>query len=123
LLGEDALNALRFQLPTNIFVRLLAGPSEVREGAMGWALRAIAWATMVFAPVFMLVFFQLKFLLRGRHLEGAILIGADLHDSLHADAENNSRSIRGLRSMGLFVRSDLGEGEQFVQTGRMPSGF
>lgn len=53
---------LRRQLPSNIFVQLLAGPREVREGLMGLLLRLIAWITVVIGPVALLVLFQLQFL-------------------------------------------------------------
>jgi uncharacterized protein YjbI with pentapeptide repeats len=53
---------LRRQLPSNIFVQLLAGPREVREGFTGLLLRLIAWITVVIGPVALLVLFQLQFL-------------------------------------------------------------
>lgn len=53
---------LRRQLPSNIFVQLLAGPREVREGLMGLLLRLIVWITVVIGPVALLVVFQLQFL-------------------------------------------------------------
>ena len=53
---------LRRQLPSNIFVQLLAGPREVREGLMGLLLRLIAWITVVVGPIALLVLFQLQFL-------------------------------------------------------------
>jgi len=40
---------LRRQLPSNIFVQLLAGPADTREGAFGWLLRVIASVTLVVA--------------------------------------------------------------------------
>jgi uncharacterized protein YjbI with pentapeptide repeats len=53
---------LRRQLPINIFVQFLAGPSEMRQGAMGFLLRLIAWISLVIGPVALLVFFELQFL-------------------------------------------------------------
>jgi hypothetical protein len=53
---------LRQQLPSNIFVQFLAGPKELRESPFGWALRAIAWTTLVMAPVFLLLLMQVQFL-------------------------------------------------------------
>jgi uncharacterized protein YjbI with pentapeptide repeats len=53
---------LRRQLPSNIFVQFLAGPSEIRNGLMGFLLRAIAWISLVIGPVLLLVLFQLQFL-------------------------------------------------------------
>ena len=41
---------LRLQLPSNIFIEFLAGPSGLREGFRS-LLRAIAWITLVSAPV------------------------------------------------------------------------
>jgi uncharacterized protein YjbI with pentapeptide repeats len=53
---------LRRQLPSNIFVQLLAGPREIRAGVMGSMLWLIAHISLVLAPVALLVLFQLKFL-------------------------------------------------------------
>jgi hypothetical protein len=47
-------DSLRRQLPSNIFIQFLAGPRDVRESAFGWLLRAIAWVTLVIAPVLLL---------------------------------------------------------------------
>jgi uncharacterized protein YjbI with pentapeptide repeats len=62
ILDEDARARLRRQLPSNIFVQFLAGPREVRTGAMGFMLRLIAQITLVAGPIALLVFFQLQFL-------------------------------------------------------------
>lgn len=43
---SDTTARLRRQLPSNIFVQLLAGPREVRTGIMGLMLRLIAWTTL-----------------------------------------------------------------------------
>ena len=59
---EDVRARLRRQLPSNIFVQFLAGPREVRAGAIGLLLRGIAWLSLVIGPVSLLVFFQLQFL-------------------------------------------------------------
>jgi hypothetical protein len=53
---------LRRQLPSNIFVQFLAGPSEVRFGIIGFMLRSIAWISFVVAPVSLLILFQVQFL-------------------------------------------------------------
>src|SRR5439155_16517518 len=53
---------LRRQLPSNIFVQFLAGPREVRAGAMGFMLRLIAQISLVAGPLALLMFFQLQFL-------------------------------------------------------------
>jgi uncharacterized protein YjbI with pentapeptide repeats len=53
---------LRRQLPSNIFVQFLAGPTEVRRGIFGWTLRAIAWTTLVAAPILLLLLLQIQFL-------------------------------------------------------------
>jgi uncharacterized protein YjbI with pentapeptide repeats len=53
---------LRRQLPSNIFVQFLAGPPEVRDGAVGVLLWLIALISLVLAPVALLVFFELQFL-------------------------------------------------------------
>src|SRR4051812_31042950 len=59
---EDTRARLRRQLPSNIFVQFLAGPREVRAGAMGFILRLIAQISLVAGPIALLVFFQLQFL-------------------------------------------------------------
>ncbi len=55
-------DGLRRQLPSNIFVQFLAGPEDVRDSAFGWALQAIAWITLVVAPVLLLLLMQIQFL-------------------------------------------------------------
>jgi hypothetical protein len=53
---------LRRQLPSNIFVQFLAGPSDIREGGLGWLLKAVAWISLVIGPVLLLLFLQIQFL-------------------------------------------------------------
>jgi len=53
---------LRRQLPSNIFIQFLAGPSDLRESAFGRLLRGIAWITLVVAPVLLLLTIQIQFL-------------------------------------------------------------
>jgi cytochrome c biogenesis protein CcdA len=43
-------------------VQFLAGPREVRHGVVGFLLKAVAWISLVFAPIGLLVLFQLQFL-------------------------------------------------------------
>ena len=57
--GDDARARLRRQLPSNIFVQSLAGPREVRTGAVGFPLRRILDISLVAGPM---VLFQLQFL-------------------------------------------------------------
>jgi uncharacterized protein YjbI with pentapeptide repeats len=59
---EKARENLRWQLPSNVFIQFLAGPSDLREGAFGWLLRAIAWITLVIAPILLLLMMQVQFL-------------------------------------------------------------
>ena len=54
-------DGLRRQLPSNVFVEFLAGPSDVRDSAFGYLLRAIAWVTLVVAPVLLLLMMQIQF--------------------------------------------------------------
>ncbi|MBV9288380.1 MAG: pentapeptide repeat-containing protein [Hyphomicrobiales bacterium] len=54
--------ALRRQLPSNIFVQFLAGPADLRDSLFGYLLRAIAWVTLVVAPVLLLLMMQIQFL-------------------------------------------------------------
>ncbi|SDR31471.1 Uncharacterized protein YjbI, contains pentapeptide repeats [Rhizobiales bacterium GAS113] len=53
---------LQWQLPSNIFIQFLAGPEDLREKGFGRALRAIAWITLVIAPVLLLLMMQIQFL-------------------------------------------------------------
>jgi hypothetical protein len=53
---------LRRQLPSNIFVQFLAGPSDLRKSAFGRLLRAIAWMSLVVAPALLLLMIQIQFL-------------------------------------------------------------
>ena len=53
---------LRRQLPSNIFVQFLAGPSDIREGGLGWLLKAVAWISLVMGPVLLLLLLQIQFL-------------------------------------------------------------
>lgn len=55
-------SALRRQLPSNIFVQYVAGPPEIRSGFLGFMFRSIADISLAFAPVALLVLFQLQFL-------------------------------------------------------------
>jgi hypothetical protein len=48
---EDARARLRRQLPSNIFVRSLAGPREVRRGITGFLLRRIIDISLVAGPI------------------------------------------------------------------------
>jgi len=59
---EDVRTRLRRQLPSNLFVQFLAGPSAVRVGVLGSLLRLIARISLVIGPLGLLVFFQLQFL-------------------------------------------------------------
>ena len=53
---------LRWQLPSNIFIQFLAGPTDVREGAFGLLLQGITWMSLVIAPVLLLLLLQIQFL-------------------------------------------------------------
>jgi uncharacterized protein YjbI with pentapeptide repeats len=76
---DEARGRLRGQLPSNIFVQFLAGPREVRAGALGVLLRLIAHISLVAAPLALLVLFHLQFLpyhheIIAWWLRGALLI-------------------------------------------------
>jgi uncharacterized protein YjbI with pentapeptide repeats len=60
--SDGTRGRLRRQLPSNIFVQLLAGPREVRDGIMGFTLQHIARITLVYGPLLLLALFQLQFL-------------------------------------------------------------
>ena len=49
-------------MPSNIFIQFLAGPANIRGGLFGRLLRAIAWSTLVIAPVLLLLLLQIQFL-------------------------------------------------------------
>jgi hypothetical protein len=53
---------LQWQLPSNIFVQFLIGPPDIRDKPFGLLLRAIAWVTLVIAPVLLLLLMQIQFL-------------------------------------------------------------
>ena len=55
-------SALRRQLPSNVFVQILAGPEDLREGAFGFLLRVIVWTTLAVGPILLLITLQLQFL-------------------------------------------------------------
>jgi uncharacterized protein YjbI with pentapeptide repeats len=59
---REIRRGLRRQLPSNIFVQFLAGPLDIREGGLGWLLKAIAWITLVIGPVLLLLLIQVQFL-------------------------------------------------------------
>jgi hypothetical protein len=60
--GDDARARLRRQLPSNIFVQFLAGPSELRTGIIGFLLRRIIEISLVAGPIALFIIFQLQFL-------------------------------------------------------------
>jgi uncharacterized protein YjbI with pentapeptide repeats len=53
---------LRAQLPSNVFVQLLAGPSDIRANSFGLLLRVISFCTLAIAPILVLLLFQVQFL-------------------------------------------------------------
>ena len=53
---------LRRQLPSNIFVQFLAGPRDIRDGGLGWCLKAVAWISLVIGPALLLLLLQIQFL-------------------------------------------------------------
>jgi uncharacterized protein YjbI with pentapeptide repeats len=60
--NREIREGIRRQLPSNIFVQILAGPSDVRDTGFGRLLRVIAWVTLVFAPIALLFELQVQFL-------------------------------------------------------------
>lgn len=59
---REIRRGLRRQLPSNIFVQFLAGPLDIREGGVGFLLKAIAWISLVIGPVCLLLLIQVQFL-------------------------------------------------------------
>jgi uncharacterized protein YjbI with pentapeptide repeats len=53
---------LQWRMPSNIFIQFLAGPPDLGQGRFGLALRAIAWITLVIAPLLLLLLMQIQFL-------------------------------------------------------------
>jgi uncharacterized protein YjbI with pentapeptide repeats len=62
LVEHKAREAFRYQLPNNIFVQLLAGPNEIRNGGLGRVLHVIAWVTLAVCPILLLLLFEAQFL-------------------------------------------------------------
>jgi uncharacterized protein YjbI with pentapeptide repeats len=60
--APEIRSALTRQLPSNIFVQFLGGPDEIRQGAFGQSLAFILWATLVVAPIALLLLLQIQFL-------------------------------------------------------------
>jgi Pentapeptide repeats (8 copies) len=59
---QEARLGQRRRLPSNIFVQLLAGPRDVRDGGLGRLLKAVAWVSLVIGPVLLLLVLQIQFL-------------------------------------------------------------
>lgn len=60
--AEGDCDRFRHHLPCNIFVQILAGPSETRRGLIGLILKTIAVTTLVIFPVLLLLLLQAQFL-------------------------------------------------------------
>lgn len=56
--GDD----FRWRLPSNIFVQIVSGPADIREGRLGLHMRFIAWMSWIAAPILLLLLIQVKFL-------------------------------------------------------------
>jgi uncharacterized protein YjbI with pentapeptide repeats len=53
---------LRQRLANTLFAQLFAGSPREREGVLGGLLRLMAWVTLAFGPILVLLLFQSKFL-------------------------------------------------------------
>jgi uncharacterized protein YjbI with pentapeptide repeats len=53
---------VRRQLPSNIFVQVIAGPDDIRAGWFGALLKMIAWTSLIIGPVLLLLLLQIQFL-------------------------------------------------------------
>ncbi|HEY8006697.1 MAG TPA: pentapeptide repeat-containing protein [Methylocella sp.] len=60
--AEETKEYLRWQLPSNIFVQILAGPAHLRLGTLGFLSKRIAWVSLVIGPIFLLLLIQVQFL-------------------------------------------------------------
>ena len=58
--AEEA--SLRQRLANTLFAQIFAGSPDERGGWLGWLLNAMAWITLVLAPILILVVFQFAFL-------------------------------------------------------------
>ena len=67
-LSPEANASLRQRLANTLFAQILAGSPREREGWFGSLLRAMAWITLVIAPILILLTFQLTFLPYHSHL-------------------------------------------------------
>ena len=59
--SKEVRDKLRRLLPNDIFVQIIAGPPE-RRGMFGFILKTIAWTTLAFFPVLVLLLLQIQFL-------------------------------------------------------------
>ena len=60
--AEDLVTQFRWRLPANIFVQFLAGHPSLRKGRIGLVSKLIAWTSLIFGPIFLLLLVQVKFL-------------------------------------------------------------
>ena len=67
-LSPDANASLRQRLANTLFAQILAGSPREREGWFGSLLKAMAWITLVIAPILILLTFQFMFLPYHSHL-------------------------------------------------------
>lgn len=59
---EGIRASLRRQLPSNVFVQFVAGPSGLRSGGVGLMFRLIAQISLIALPIGLLMLFELQFL-------------------------------------------------------------
>ncbi|HEV7879943.1 pentapeptide repeat-containing protein [Bradyrhizobium sp.] len=67
-LSPEANVSLRQRLANTLFAQILAGSPREREGWFGSLLKAMAWITLVIAPIITLLTFQFMFLPYHSHL-------------------------------------------------------
>jgi uncharacterized protein YjbI with pentapeptide repeats len=67
-LSLEANASLRQRLANTLFAQILAGSPREREGWFGSLLKAMAWITLVIAPILILLTFQFMFLPYHSHL-------------------------------------------------------
>ncbi len=60
--NKEIRDKLRWLLPSNIFVQILAGPPELRTGIFGFMLKLIVLTTLVVFPILLLLLLQIQFL-------------------------------------------------------------
>jgi uncharacterized protein YjbI with pentapeptide repeats len=123
-LSPEANASLRQRLANTLFAQILAGSPREREGWFGSLLKAMAWITLVIAPILILLTFQFMFLPYHSHLATwthrlLILLEFVVAFKLWPLVLNPKRDFRwlnsqwGIKERTLGVTSPFGSSEQW----------